>query len=76
MATAKITGKPGTSVRLRILSGEDERSVRVRRARIEVPAVEGELRRGGGVPVGVVRLIKFTPGVHGELRTEVALSHQ
>ena len=71
VATAKITGKPGTSVRLRILSGEDERSVAVRRARIEVPAVEGELRRGEGVPLGVARLLKFTPGVHGELRAEV-----
>jgi carboxyl-terminal processing protease len=71
VATSKITGKPGTSVRLQILSGDTERSVRVERARIEVPAVEADLRREDGARLGVLRLLKFTPGVHGELRAEV-----
>ena len=71
VATAKITGRPGTFVRLEVLSGEERRSVRVKRARIEVPAVTGRLVREDGVTLGVAGLMKFTPGVHGELRRAV-----
>jgi carboxyl-terminal processing protease len=68
VATAKITGPPGTSVRLEVVSGDERRTVRVKRARIEVPAVTSRLVREEGGPLGVVELMKFTPGVHGELR--------
>jgi carboxyl-terminal processing protease len=43
----------------------------VKRARIEVPAVTDRLVREEGVPLGVAALMKFTPGVHGELRRAV-----
>jgi len=74
VSTAKIKGKPGTSVELTVLpSGERKRrrTVEVERASIEIPIVEAELRTPRGVKVGYVRLLSFTSGVHGELREQI-----
>jgi carboxyl-terminal processing protease len=74
VSTAKIKGKPGTSVDLTVLPGGEQkrrRTVEVERASIEIPIVEAELRTPGGVKVGYVKLLSFTSGVHGELREEV-----
>jgi carboxyl-terminal processing protease len=72
VSTARIKGKPGTYVRLEIRRPNGrKREVRVRRARIRVPAVDGALRRAGGRKVGVVQLSTFSSGAHGELVMEL-----
>jgi carboxyl-terminal processing protease len=74
VSTAKIKGKPGTSVELTVLPGGERkrrRTVEVERASIEIPIVEAELRTPGGVKIGYVKLLSFTSGVHGELREEI-----
>jgi carboxyl-terminal processing protease len=74
VSTAKIKGKPGTTVRLTVLPGGDEkkrRTVEVERASIEIPIVEAELRTPHGVKIGYIRLLSFTSGVHGQLREEI-----
>ena len=73
IATAKIKGKAGTSVMLTVLTpaGDRERTVSVRRERIEVPAARGRVVEEGGVKLGVVQLFAFSSGAHGKLRTQV-----
>ena len=74
VSTAKIKGKPGTSVRLTVLAGgskKKKRTVEVERASIEVPIVEAEMERRNGAKLGYVRLLSFTSGVHGELREKI-----
>jgi carboxyl-terminal processing protease len=71
-STALIKGKPGTYVRLTIKTkGEKARTIRVRRARIQVPVADGKLRTSGGRKLGVVRLASFTSGAHGEVGAQV-----
>jgi carboxyl-terminal processing protease len=72
-AVSLIQGPPGTSVALRIVpaSGGKARALRVKRARVEVPAVRGVVRRDGGAKVGYVRFSTFSEGAHGELRAAV-----
>jgi carboxyl-terminal processing protease len=72
VSTARIKGKPGTYVRLEIRRPNGrKREVRVKRARIRVPAVDGVLRRADGRKVGVIALTTFSSGAHGELVTEL-----
>ena len=73
LATAKIKGKPGSSVTLTVLSpgAGKSRTVEVRRARIDVPAATGRLEKRDGEKVGVASLVGFSTGAHGELRREV-----
>jgi carboxyl-terminal processing protease len=71
VSTALIKGKPGTYVRLATRRRGQARRLRVRRERIRVPAVAGQLRRAGGARVGVVRLSEFSRGAHGELIREL-----
>jgi carboxyl-terminal processing protease len=74
VSTAKIKGKPGTTVKLTVLPGGDRkrrRTVEVERASIEIPIVEAELRTPRGAKVGYVKLLSFTSGVHGEMREAV-----
>jgi carboxyl-terminal processing protease len=72
VATAKITGKEGSIVKLTVKPpGKPAREIRVRRERIRVPAVSSKLRRAGGRRVGVLRLTSFTSGAHGELVREI-----
>ena len=74
VSTAKIKGKPGTTVRLTVLPGGERkgrRMVEVERASIEIPIVQAELRTPRGVKIGYIRLLSFTSGVHGEVREEV-----
>jgi carboxyl-terminal processing protease len=72
IATAKIKGKPGTSVRLTVVTpGNDRpRSLAVKRARIDVPLTESKLETVGGVKLGVVRLFSFSSGAHGAVRQD------
>jgi len=70
-ATALIKGPKGTSVALRVRSDGDEREVRVRRDRVDVPVVESDMRRVDGEKIGHVTLSSFTSGAHGEVRQAV-----
>ena len=71
VSTARIKGKEGTYVRLTVKRGKRTRQLRVRRERIRVPAVSSELRRSGGMKLGVLELTAFTSGAHGELVREI-----
>jgi carboxyl-terminal processing protease len=72
LATAKIKGKPGTAVSLSILTPTHKRrTVRVQRARIEIPVADGKLVSRAGAKLGVVRLTSFTTGAHGAVREHV-----
>ncbi len=74
VSTAKIKGKPGTTVRLTVQRGGDkkkQRTIEVERASIEVPIVQVELETSGGHEYGYIQLLSFTSGVHGKLRQEI-----
>ena len=74
VSTAKIKGKPGTSVRLTVLPGGNDkkkRTIEVERASIEVPIVEGKMVQSDGHKLADIRLLSFTDGVHGRLSQEV-----
>jgi carboxyl-terminal processing protease len=74
VSTAKIKGKPGTSVRLTVLPGGNEnkkRTIEVERASIEVPIVDSKIVRQNGVKLADLKLLSFTDGVHGKLSEEV-----
>jgi carboxyl-terminal processing protease len=71
-ATALIKGRAGTKVRLTVRTGDDApRTVTLERARVDVPAVEAEMRESGGMKVAHVRLAGFTSGAHGEVRKAI-----
>jgi carboxyl-terminal processing protease len=73
IATARIKGKPGTSVRLTVHtpSTRRTRTLSVKRERISVPVAQGRIQRHRGTKLGIVRLSTFTSGAHGELRGEL-----
>ena len=73
IATARIKGKPGTSVRLRFVESgtKRKRNVEVDRASIEIPVVDDALVRRDGAKLGSLRLYSFTDGAHGQLRRKV-----
>lgn len=73
LVTAKIKGEPGTKVTLTVLTPSTgaSREVELTRRELTVPAVEGEMRRAGGKPVGYIRLLGFSSGAHAELKSEV-----
>jgi len=72
IATAKIKGKPGTSVRLTVRSPGDRRgrTLRVARDKIDVPITQSEMKTVDGVKLGVIRLFAFSSGAHGAVRQE------
>ena len=70
-STAKIKGKPGTSVTLTVRSGKRERDVKLERAQVDIPVVESTMERQGDRKVGHVRLAGFTSGAHGEVAAAV-----
>ena len=73
LATSKIKGPAGTSVRLTIdpAGKAGPRTVTVRRAQIRVPVVRGRSVTRGGQRFGYVRLATFSSGAHGELRRAI-----
>jgi carboxyl-terminal processing protease len=73
VATGRIKGRPGTSVRLSVLAPGSRRPrvVRAERARINVPVVSGRIVERDGRKLGVVRLVAFSNGAHGLLRREI-----
>lgn len=73
LATARIKGKAGTRVRLRVVraGSKQARELDVTRRRIEVPVARGRVVERHRVKLGVVRLVSFSSGAHGLLRQQV-----
>jgi carboxyl-terminal processing protease len=74
VATSRIKGPAGTTVTLRVFTPgqERDRTVRVKRERIEIPVARGRMVEKGGHRVGVVELLSFSSGAHGLLRREIS----
>jgi len=71
-ATTLIKGPAGSTVSLTVVTGKAApRTLKARRARVDVPVVESELRRADGAEIAHVRLSSFTSGAHGEVRKAV-----
>jgi carboxyl-terminal processing protease len=72
-STAVIRGPAGTTVRVLVLrpSTGVKRELTLKRAEIEVPVVEGSLKRAGGRRVAYVHLATFSRGAHAELRSKI-----
>jgi len=73
VATSRIKGPAGTSVTLRVFTPgqESDRTVRVKRERIEIPVARGRMVERGGHKIGVVELLSFSSGAHGLVRREI-----
>ena len=73
VATSKIKGEAGTSVTLRVFTPgqERDRTVRVKRERIEIPVARGHMVERAGHKIGVVELLSFSSGAHGLVRREI-----
>jgi carboxyl-terminal processing protease len=66
-STTRIKGPAGTPVRLTVSSDGKARELTLRRASVEIPVVEAEMRRSGGREIAHVHLAGFTSGAHGEV---------
>jgi carboxyl-terminal processing protease len=73
VATSRIKGPAGTTVKLQVFTpGEErDRTVTVKRERIEVPVARGRVVQRGGQQIGVVELFSFSEGAHGLLKREI-----
>src|SRR5215218_3546106 len=73
VATSRIKGPAGTSVSLRVFTpGDDgDRTVNVKRERIEVPVARGRLVERDGHRIGVAELIGFSDGAHALLSRQI-----
>jgi carboxyl-terminal processing protease len=73
VARGLIKGRPGTTVRLTIVSGKRRRTKTVQRATVSVPVVASRMVRLPGRPGSFtdVALAQFSTGAHGELRQAV-----
>jgi carboxyl-terminal processing protease len=73
VATSRIKGPAGTSVTLRVFTPgqERDRTVKVKRERIEVPVARGRMVEREGHKVGVVELLSFSSGAHGLVRQQI-----
>jgi carboxyl-terminal processing protease len=73
VATSRIKGPAGTSVMLRVFTPgqERDRTVRVKRERIEIPVARGRMVERAGHKVGVVELLSFSSGAHGLVRQQI-----
>ena len=73
IATNKIKGPAGTSVELRVFTpGEErDRTVQVKRERIEVPVARGRLVERDGHKLGVAELFGFSDGAHALLSQQI-----
>ena len=73
VATSRIKGPAGTLVKLSVFTpgAERDRTVKVKRERIEVPVARGRTVERDGRRVGVVELLSFSDGAHGLLRRQI-----
>jgi carboxyl-terminal processing protease len=73
LATARIKGEPGTTVKLAVSKpgSKDSRTLTLTRKTVQVPIVDGRIVERNGKKVAVVRLASFSSGAHGLLRKEI-----
>ena len=73
IATSRIKGPAGTTVQLRVFTpGDDgDRTVTVKRERIEVPVARGRMKVVDGHKIGVAELFGFSDGAHALLAREI-----
>jgi carboxyl-terminal processing protease len=73
ISRALIKGRPGTAVKLTILTGHARRTRTVQRATVSVPVVASQLEKlpGGRGRYAHVALSQFSTGAHGELREAI-----
>jgi carboxyl-terminal processing protease len=73
VSTNRIKGPAGTSVELRVFTpGErSDRTVKVKRERIEVPLTRARLMERDGRKIGVVELMAFSDGAHAALARDI-----
>lgn len=73
VSTNRIKGPAGTTVELRVFTpGEDsDRTVKVKRERIEVPLTRARLMEREGHKIGVVELAAFSEGAHSALARDI-----
>jgi carboxyl-terminal processing protease len=73
VATARIKGPAGTTVSLELVDPEsfDPRTVKLKRARIEIPITTGRIVERNGKKLGIVTLSTFSEGAHALVRKEV-----
>jgi carboxyl-terminal processing protease len=71
VATAKIRGRAGTSVKLTVKSGSKTRAVTLERKQIDLPLVAGRILNRGGVKIAHIRLAAFDRGASVQLRKEI-----
>jgi carboxyl-terminal processing protease len=73
VATARIKGPAGTAVSLQLVDPEsfDPRTVKLKRARIEIPITTGRIVERDGKKLGIVTLSTFSEGAHALVRKEV-----
>jgi carboxyl-terminal processing protease len=73
VSTAKIRGKAGTTVRLTVLtpSTDRKRELTLKRAKVDIPAADGEMVKRDGHKIAHIQLFGFSSGAHGELRAQL-----
>jgi len=73
VSTNRIKGPAGTTVKLRVFTpGERaDRTVKVKRERIEVPLTRARLTERDGDKIGVVELLAFSQGAHAALARDI-----
>jgi carboxyl-terminal processing protease len=73
VSTAKIRGKAGTTVRLTVLTPSTgrKRELTLKRAKVDIPAADGEMITRNGHKIAHVQLFGFSTGAHGELRAKL-----
>jgi carboxyl-terminal processing protease len=71
--TAKIRGKAGTTVKLTVLTPSNRRTreLTIKRAKVDIPAADGEMIERDGHKIAHVQLFGFSNGAHGELRARL-----
>jgi carboxyl-terminal processing protease len=73
VSTNRIKGPAGTSVELRVFrpGEQSDRTVKVKRERIEIPVARGRLMERDGHKLGVTELVGFSDGAHALLSREI-----
>jgi carboxyl-terminal processing protease len=67
-STALIKGPSGSTVELGL---QDGRKLKLKRAKVDIPIVQGEMERSGGKDIAWVRLAGFTSGSGEDVKTAV-----
>lgn len=73
LATARIKGPAGSQVTLEVVDPEtfEPRTLKLRRARIDIPNVTGRTVGRDGRKLGIVELATFSEGAHGQVQKAV-----